>query len=115
VWRAALALDPELLPARRGAAAAADTSHTTATAAGQYETRLLESAVFKVCALLAVGFGEAGARVIADNMAAATAVGGGGGGLNPMVPGKRTVRVGVLAGRGVWWGGDIRDGHVESG
>jgi hypothetical protein len=41
--------------------------------------------VFKICALLAVGFGDAGAEVIAENMRE-------GGDLNPMVPGKRTVR-----------------------
>jgi len=51
---------------------------------GQHETQLLENSVYKICALLAVGFGDAGAEVIAENIRE-------GGDLNPMVPGKRTV------------------------
>jgi hypothetical protein len=32
----------------------------------QMETRLLENSIAKICGLLAVGFGEAGAQVIAE-------------------------------------------------
>jgi hypothetical protein len=55
---------------------------------GQYETRLLERSMYKICALLAVGFGDAGAQVIAENMKLD-------GDLNPMLPGKKTVSGGV--------------------
>lgn len=48
----------------------------------QLETRLLENSIVKICNLLSVGFGEAGAEVIADNIRS-------GGDLNPMVPGRR--------------------------
>jgi len=46
-----------------------------------YETALLESTLTKVGALLQVGFGAAGAEIIAANMS-------GGAEINPMVPGK---------------------------
>jgi hypothetical protein len=52
--------------------------------AGQYETRVLERSIHKICSLLAVGFGDAGAQVIAENIKRD-------GDLNPMLPGKRTV------------------------
>ena len=57
----------------------------------------------KICALLAVGFGDAGAEVIAENIRCCE------GDLNPMVPGKRTVRVCVAC--GAWsfcWGWSAR-------
>jgi class 3 adenylate cyclase len=50
--------------------------------AENYETRLLESSVSKICSLMALGFGDAGAQIIAENMKS-------GGALNPMVPGKK--------------------------
>eukprot|EP00878_Enallax_costatus_P013361 GHUV01013968.1.p1 GENE.GHUV01013968.1~~GHUV01013968.1.p1 ORF type:complete len:1219 (+),score=478.50 GHUV01013968.1:437-4093(+) len=55
-------------------------------AQGQYETRLLEQSIYKICALLAVGFGDAGAEIIAENIKKE-------GDLNPIVPGKKTVAV----------------------
>ena len=48
----------------------------------QLETRVLENSIAKICSLLSVGFGEAGAEVIADNIKS-------GGDLNPMVPGRK--------------------------
>lgn len=51
---------------------------------GHYETRLLEQSIYKICALLAVGFGDAGAEIIAENIKKE-------GDLNPIVPGKKTV------------------------
>jgi len=54
------------------------------TGQGQYETRLLEQSIYKICALLAVGFGDAGAEVIAENIKKE-------GDLNPCMPGKKTV------------------------
>lgn len=62
---------------------------------GQYETRLLEQSIYKICALLAVGFGDAGAEVIAENIKKE-------GDLNPCMPGKKTVRLGVVL---CWRGG----------
>ena len=50
------------------------------------ETRILETAIAKICSLMAVGFGDAGAEVIADNMRS-------GGDLDPMVPGRRVCAV----------------------
>jgi hypothetical protein len=52
---------------------------------GRYETALLEQSIYKICALLAVGFGDAGAEVIAENIRRE-------GDLNPIVPGRRMVR-----------------------
>ncbi|KAA0155869.1 hypothetical protein FNF29_01288 [Cafeteria roenbergensis] len=52
-------------------------------AQGSYETAQLENAMIKIGGLLQVGFGEAGADIIAQNM------GQGQGKLNPLVPGKR--------------------------
>lgn len=55
------------------------------------ETDILEQTLSKLGALLALGFGEAGSQIIADNMAK----GGGGGNdeLNPMLPGKKIISV----------------------
>ncbi len=80
-WRMAAALDSSLITdgGGRGGAGNGDEGEQ-----GQYETQLLESSVYKICALLAVGFGDAGAEVIAENIRE-------GGDLNPMVPGKKTV------------------------
>jgi len=44
------------------------------------ETVVLEQTIIKIGALLALGFGEAGSKIIAENMAA-------GGDVNPMLPG----------------------------
>ena len=71
---------------------------------GQYETRLLERSMYKICALLAVGFGDAGGQVIAENMKLD-------GDLNPMLPGKKTVR----GGGGRVGGGGRRDWGVCPG
>lgn len=51
-----------------------------------YETVKIEQTIIKIGALLALGFGEAGAKIIADNM-------GRGGDVNPMVPGNKIVAV----------------------
>ena len=51
-----------------------------------YETRILELSINKICSLMAVGFGDAGAEIIAENMR-------NGGALNPMVPGKKMVAI----------------------
>jgi len=48
----------------------------------QLETRILENSITKICSLLAVGFGDAGAEVVAENIR-------NGGDLNPMVPGHK--------------------------
>lgn len=50
--------------------------------AKQLETKVLEHSIGKVCQLLTVGFGEAGAEIIANNIKS-------GGAINPMLPGKR--------------------------
>ncbi len=50
--------------------------------AENYETRVLELSISKICSLMALGFGDAGAEIIAENMR-------NGGALNPMVPGKK--------------------------
>ena len=47
---------------------------------------MLEQAITNIGALLAVGFGDAGTNIIAQNMSE-------GGDLNPMMPGKRTYAV----------------------
>ena len=52
----------------------------------QLETKLLENSIAKICGLLAVGFGEAGSAVIAENMKR-------GGEINPMIPGKKIVAI----------------------
>jgi hypothetical protein len=50
--------------------------------AENYETRLLEQSISKICSLMALGFGDAGSEIIGENMR-------NGGALNPMVPGKK--------------------------
>jgi len=49
------------------------------------ETEYLEQAIIKIGALLALGFGEAGSEIIAANMSS------GGGGVDPMIPGRKTI------------------------
>lgn len=51
-----------------------------------YETALLESTLSKIGALMQVGFGEAGAEIIAKNMQ-------GGGEFDPMIPGKKVAAI----------------------
>lgn len=51
-----------------------------------YETVILEQTIVKIGALLALGFGEAGSKVIAENMAR-------GGDVDPMVPGNKVLAV----------------------
>lgn len=46
------------------------------------ETEVLEQTIVKIGALLALGFGEAGSKIIAQNMAM-------GGDVNPMIPGVK--------------------------
>jgi hypothetical protein len=52
----------------------------------QYETAILEKAIVKIGHLLALGFGEAGSKIIASNI-------GSGGDLNPMMPGQRVFAI----------------------
>lgn len=54
--------------------------------AGAYETEVLENSIAKIGALLAIGFGDAGAEVIAENIR-------NDGDINPMVPGRKTVAI----------------------
>lgn len=49
---------------------------------GLYETDILENTIVKIGALLAIGFGEAGSAIIAQNMEKS-------GDVNPMLPGKK--------------------------
>lgn len=51
---------------------------------GEYETRLLETTIAKIAGLLRIGFGEAGARIISENLTAES-----GSGINPLIPGLR--------------------------
>lgn len=51
-----------------------------------YETIILEQTIIKIGALLALGFGEAGSKVIADNMEQ-------GGDVDPMIPGTKIMAV----------------------
>ncbi len=51
---------------------------------GEYETRLLESTIDKITGLLRIGFGEAGARIISENLSAES-----GSKINPLIPGLR--------------------------
>lgn len=51
-----------------------------------YETTILEKTIVKIGALLALGFGEAGAQIVANNMQS-------GGELDPMIPGKKVVAI----------------------
>eukprot|EP00898_Chlorokybus_atmophyticus_P006946 jgi/Chlat1/7252/Chrsp58S06894 len=50
------------------------------------ETTVLERSINKICSLLAIGFGDAGAEIVGENMK-------NGGDLNPMVPGKKMVAI----------------------
>ena len=50
------------------------------------ETVILEQTIIKIGALLALGFGEAGAKIIADNMAHT-------GDVDPMIPGTKVVAI----------------------
>lgn len=52
----------------------------------QMETKVLERSIEKVCNLLSVGFGEAGAEIISNNIKS-------GGDINPMLPGKRVTAI----------------------
>lgn len=52
----------------------------------EYETAKIEQTIIKIGALLAIGFGEAGAKIIAENM-------GRGGDVDPMVPGIKVVAI----------------------
>lgn len=50
------------------------------------ETSILEKLIIKTGALLALGFGEAGAEIIAENMSK-------GGAVDPMMPGKKIMAI----------------------
>ena len=52
----------------------------------QFETKILENSIAKICSLLSVGFGEAGAEIIGENMKK-------GGDLDPMIPGKKMLAI----------------------
>lgn len=54
--------------------------------AERFETKILEDSFSKICSLMAVGFGEAGAEIIAENMTSA-------GAFNPMVKGRKMVAI----------------------
>ena len=54
--------------------------------AATMETGILESLLIKIGALLAVGFGEAGAEIIASNMRK-------GGEVDPMIPGRKCLAI----------------------
>jgi hypothetical protein len=50
------------------------------------ETVILEQTIIKIGALLALGFGEAGSKIIAENMK-------GNGDVNPMLPGQKVIAI----------------------
>ena len=50
------------------------------------ETEMLEQTIIKIGALLALGFGEAGSTIIADNMAGSDEI-------NPMMSGNKIVAI----------------------
>jgi len=52
----------------------------------QFETKFLDKTFTKMCQLMVVGFGDAGAEIIAENL-------GKGGDLDPMIPGKKMVAI----------------------
>ena len=52
----------------------------------KFETTILEKLIIKTGALLALGFGEAGAEIIAENMSK-------GGDVDPMLPGKKIMAI----------------------
>ncbi|GIL51039.1 hypothetical protein Vafri_7149 [Volvox africanus] len=64
----------------------AGTGTTAGGGAGAYETEVLENSIAKIGTLLAIGFGDAGAEVIAENIR-------NDGDINPMVPGRKTVAI----------------------
>lgn len=51
-----------------------------------FETQILEQTLIKIGALLALGFGEAGSKIIAENMKAT-------GDVNPMIPGNKIIAI----------------------
>lgn len=51
-----------------------------------YETHILEKAIIKIGHLLALGFGEAGSKIIAENMVS-------GGDINPMMAGQKVYSI----------------------
>jgi hypothetical protein len=53
---------------------------------GLMETVILEQTIVKIGALLALGFGEAGSKIIASNMS-------NGGEVNPMLPGQKIMAI----------------------
>jgi len=53
---------------------------------GNYETNILEKTILKLGALLALGFGEAGSNIIAQNMSKS-------GDVDPMIPGKKILAI----------------------
>jgi class 3 adenylate cyclase len=55
---------------------------------GEYETRLLGSTIEKITGLLRIGFGEAGARIISENLKAES-----GSKINPLIPGSRVYAI----------------------
>ncbi|EGR27667.1 hypothetical protein IMG5_191510 [Ichthyophthirius multifiliis] len=52
----------------------------------KYETTILEKLIIKIGALLAIGFGEAGSQIIAQNMKK-------GGEVDPLIPGKKIMAI----------------------
>jgi len=66
-----------------------DFSHHSKT--GRYETRVVQTAIQKITALLRVGFGVAGADIISTNMAVDSE--GSGVVLEPMIPGNRVYAI----------------------
>lgn len=50
------------------------------------ETELLESTLYKIGALMAIGYGEAGSRLIANNMSQGDSI-------NPMLPGEKIISI----------------------
>lgn len=54
------------------------------------ETELLEQTLYKIGALMAIGYGEAGSRLIAQNMAQS---GDSNSELNPMLPGEKIISI----------------------
>ena len=63
-----------------------DFDFTAIAKTSEYETRVVQTAIQKITALLRVGFGVAGAEIISSNMAVE---GEGSNVLEPMIPGKR--------------------------
>jgi len=64
-----------------------DANKKTTSEDGPYETVILEKTIVKIGALLAQGFGEAGTKIIADNMAKTQ------GNVDPMIPGNKVVAI----------------------